>query len=401
MRLLAISEKEDTVGVDRLDEDERALLLTVPFLLTAEQIGPSFPDRYKRKIVALRRTQAPRLRDAIGNRFIPISDDNYIPRLTVLENAIYGRVALMAGAYAEEIENEVAEVLAALDMRRRVTSIIYDLPAGLGGANLPTVIQERAAFSSAGIKRPDVLILDKALASHDSQSRAATRAKLQQLLPDTTMIFMEDHFVNPHLYDIHIEIKNGRLGDVKDAVEEDLDLDERGADDLRRKMRIIASTPLFENLSPKNQRLLAFSAQWYKAEAGQVIFDFNQRADAAYLCLKGEGELRWPEMGPDDPPLTTITPGRLIGDLAIIMNEERQIRFTASQPSTFLRIGAEEFRAVMENDASVALSLLQAVAGHLLNLSSRVREGGLMPDVISAQNNETNTLQDLSAQSDA
>jgi putative ABC transport system ATP-binding protein len=57
---------------------------------------------------------------------------------------------------------------------------MFDLPSGLGGNNLPTVFQERASFSRAGIKRPDILILDKALASHDSESRLRTRLRLRE-----------------------------------------------------------------------------------------------------------------------------------------------------------------------------------------------------------------------------
>ena len=37
----------------------------------------------------------------------------------------------------------------------------------------------------------------------------------------------------------------------------------------------------------------------------------------------------------------------------------------AIEDSTFLRIGASELLAVIENDAAVATSLLRSVAGHL------------------------------------
>ncbi|MEO1733798.1 MAG: cyclic nucleotide-binding domain-containing protein, partial [Pseudomonadota bacterium] len=373
--LVDIAHKKALVGRDNLSDDECALLLTIPFLMTAEQIGPAFPDRYKRKILALRKTRSEHLRAQSADMFVPIDEMNYIPRLTVLENAIFGRISIMAGAYAEEIEEHVAHVLSEHDLRRRVASIIYDMPTGLGGANLPAVIQERAAFSRAGIKRPNLLILDKALASHSSKDRAATRAKLQEILPETTMIFMEDHFEHPELYDIHIEIKNGRI----DGLEEHLEppQDGSGTDDLRKKLRIIAGAPLFEKLSSKNQRLLAFSAQRFVAEPGQVIFAPNQPVDAAYLCVSGQGELRWPDSAPDEPPLTTVDPGRLVGDLSIITGEPHQLQFTATQQSHFLRIGAEEFRSVVESDMHVALALLETVAGHLSGLAVLVRASGI------------------------
>ncbi|MHA6264074.1 ABC transporter transmembrane domain-containing protein [Arenibacterium sp. CAU 1754] len=372
LRLSDIAEKRKQSENAALSEDECALMLTVPFLLTAEQIGPSFPEEYKAKILEIRKSRADQLRKVAGDMFIPVSPDRYVPRLTVIENALYGRVSMMAGVKVDEIENLVAEVLNAHGLRQQVASIIYDLQTGLGGANLPTVFQERAAFSRAGIKRPDILIIDKALASHDSESRLRTRQKLRELLPKSTMIFMEDRFENPQAYDLFVEIKDGRIDGI---ARPDHDGDPAtGSADLDRKMKIIAGTPLFQRMSIRNQRLLAFSAQWYEAEKDQVIFSHDQQADAAYLCLKGEAELRWPEAGPDVAPVTVIHPGRLIGDLSIIASQKRQMDLIATQPSSFLRIGAEEFRAVIENDVFVAVQLLEAVADNLSGAADSLRK---------------------------
>jgi len=251
-----------------------------------------------------------------------------------------------------------------------MAAIIYDLPTGLGGAKLPTVFQERAAFSRAGIKRPDILILDKALSSHDSQSRLRTRQKLRKLLPESIMIFLESSFEYPDAYDLFVEIKDGRLDGIE---RRDVDgAGEVGTADLSRKLGIIADAPLFARLDARNQRLLAFSAQWFEAEPGQVIFANDQVADAAYLCITGRAELRWPN-APAREALSVIGPGRLIGDLAVITNQARTFDLVATEATTFLRIGAEEFRSVIENDAAVAVSLLQSVAGHLSGAAELLR----------------------------
>ncbi|WP_171119159.1 ABC transporter transmembrane domain-containing protein [Ruegeria sp. HKCCA5463] len=368
-KLLDIEERRKAKGDMAVSDQERALLLTVPFLLTAEQIGPNFPEEYKEKILAIRKSQAKRLRDAMGGMFMSVAPDIYVPRLTVMENAIYGRVSLMAGAHADEIEDVVAEAMNEAGLRRRAAAIIYDLPAGLGGNNLPTVFQERAAFSRAGIKRPDVLILDRALASHDSESRLRTRLKLRELLPDSIMIFMEDHFAHPEAYDLFVEIKDGRIDGVSRSKSPQED---STSDDLSRKLEIISATELFSGVDGRNQRLLAFSAQWYEAAAGQVIFSRGQAPDAAYLCVSGQARLDWPTDDGKKRPISIIEPGRLIGDLSIITGEPRQLDLVATEGCRFLRIGAEELRAVVESDASVATQLLQTVAGYLTTLSTRI-----------------------------
>ena len=367
-RLLDIEDRRKAKGDSELSEGERALLLTVPFLLTAEQIGPDFPDEYKDKILAIRSGQAEQLRASLDGMFIPVTPETYIGRMTAMENALFGRISLMAGAHIDEIEDVVAEAMNESGLRRRAAAIIYDLPSGLGGNNLPTVFQERAAFSRAGIKRPDVLILDKALASHDSESRLRTRLKLRELLPDSIMLFMEDHFAHPEAYDLFVEIKEGRIDGVSRTRPED---ETSATDDLSRKLKIISSTELFSGIDGRNQRLLAFSAQWYKAAAGQIIFSRGQAADAAYLCISGEADLIWTEEGGVARTISVIEPGRLIGDLSVITGEPRQLDLVAVQNCSFLRIGAEELRAVIESDAGVALQLLQTVAGYLSTLAER------------------------------
>ena len=137
------------------------------------------------------------------------------------------------------------------------------------GDNLPAVFRERIAFSRAGIKKPDILILDNALASHDGDARALTRERISKLMPDTTKIFIEREFLNPDSYDLSVEIVDGRIdGGVRQGDLQDADANQ----DLNRKLAVVAKTDLFRKLDRRQQRLLAFSAQWYKAEAGKVIF---------------------------------------------------------------------------------------------------------------------------------
>lgn len=374
-RVSDIAARRNSRRGKRLSQQDRAMLLIVPFMLTAEQIGPDFPEEYKEKLLAIRRARGAELREKLSDRFTPVAPDRYLPRLTVTENAIYGRMSLMAGARRDEIEDVVAEVLSEHNLRHKISAIIYDLQAGLGGTNLAPVFQERTAFTRAGIKRPDILIMDNVLASHNSASRLRTRQHLRELLPGSTILFMETRFENPSAYDLFVEIRNGRIDGAARAV---VAAGEGAGDDLSRKMAILSTNDLLARLNLRNRRLLAFSAQWYDAAAGQVVFSHNQKADAVYLCLEGLAELRWPGADRDRvAPVSSVRPGRLIGDLAVITQDKRFLDLVAVEPTKFLRIGAEEFRAVIENDASVALALLEAVAAHLTGATELLQRAKL------------------------
>ena len=74
-----------------------------------------------------------------------------------------------------------------------------------------------------------------------------------------------------------------------------------------------------------------------------------------------------PQKDGDDTLIATSGPGKLIGELGPIRNEPRALDMRAKTDLTCLRIGAEEFLAVVENDASTAYKLLQVVAGYVSN----------------------------------
>lgn|GEM_PF-3167531 len=80
--------------------------------------------------------------------------------------------------------------------------------------------------------------------------------------------------------------------------------------------------------------------------------------------------------GADQAPrlVSAITPGRLIGDLSIIINEKRPLAPVALEDSIFLRIGAIELMAISKNDAMVATSLMRSVAGHMSGTVDALRE---------------------------
>ncbi len=353
-----------------LTVDEFALLLTVPFAFTAEQIGPAFPDTFKQEILKIRKTNGAALRKRAADLFVPIAPETYLPRLTILENLLYGRVSSMAGLQGDLVHDAASELLEAHGLQQMVSAVVFDVPTVIGGTNLPTIFQERAAFGRAAIKRPDILIFNQAQAGHDATEQARIRDRLSDLLPQTTQIYLNDKFFRPQDFDMHVQVRNGRIDGL---AQQDNAEDDSASSDLRRKLRIISSNDLFGGLDGRSRRLLAFAAQWYSAEPGQRIFSVGQRADAAYLCLSGKAEMVWTDEEGETHHVSDIGPGRLIGDLAVIMDEPRQLDLIAREPVTFLRIGAEQFRAVVESDRTVLLSLLRAVAGHLNSTADVLR----------------------------
>ena len=371
-KLVDIAQRRRNRGDGALTEDEFALLLTVPFALTAEQIGPAFPEAFKQEILKIRRTRGAELRENAADMFVPVAPENYLPRLTLLENLIYGRISGMAGMQADLVVDVVSDVLREHNLRALAATTVFDIPTAIGGTNLPPTIHERAAFTRAAIKRPDVFVFDQALGGSDL---TRTRDRLRDLMPDTIQIFLDDDFDAPDSYDMFVEINHGRLDGVDSTDRPDGASDMSG--DLRQKLTLLQRHALFGALEPRAQRLLAFAAQWYEASPGQIIFNAGEPADAVYMCLTGKAELTYRDPDGEEQHVSTVEPGRVIGDLAVIVREPRQVTLKALEETRFLRFGAEQFRSVIENDKTVLMSLLKTVAGHLTGAADLLREARL------------------------
>jgi putative ABC transport system ATP-binding protein len=371
-QLVDIANRRRSRGDGALSEEEFALLLTVPFAFTAEQIGPAFPEAFKQEILKIRRTRGAELRENAKDLFIPVAPENYLPRMTLLENLIYGRISAVAGLQADLVVDVVSDLLREHNLRALAATTVFDIPTTIGGTNLPPSIHERSAFTRAAIKRPDVFVFDQALGGSDL---TRTRDRLRDLMPDTIQIFLDDDFDAPDSYDMFVEINHGRLDGVDSTDRPDGMNDMSG--DLRQKLTLLQRHGLFGALEPRAQRLLAFAAQWYEAPAGQIIFSAGEPPDAVYMCLSGKAELTYRDLEGEEQHISTVEPGRVIGDLAVIVREPRQMTLKALEDTRFLRFGAEQFRSVIENDKTVLMNLLRTVAGHLSGAADLIREAQL------------------------
>lgn len=355
------SRASDTLA---LDDDDMAALLMVPIRISAEQIGPAFTEEMKSRIVEQRRLHAVELQQSLGDLFEPLDMNRFAPGLTVLENALFGKVSELSGARAEELRRLVTDVLVENGARDLVTELIYDLPVALGGQNLPATFAEPLAFCRATIKRPDVLILDQALASFDMETKIAVFRNLRELLPGTTLVYLDAGFEHVGVFDLFVEVQQGRI--VSEEVHAQTEEDGAATADLTRKVRALEQTPLFSGLDRRQMRLLAFGARWYTAPAGEVVFlKDDEPTDGAYMVIEGKAGLYLPHEDAEDELITTVGPGTLVGELGLIRKEPRALSMKAETDLTCLRIGEEEFMAVIENDAAVAFKLLQVVAGYV------------------------------------
>ena len=352
--------------LEKLTPRDLAQLGIVAFRIKAMDIGAAFPTEVKARIVDLRNTHGAALRAVLEDVVSPLDPDTFAVGQTVLENALFGRIYGPAVSKIEDIRRLVTDILVEEGVEDLVIELIYDVPIGLGGTNLPAVFAEPLSLSRATIKRPDILIMEQSLKSYELVTKRAVHLNLRGLMPEATIIYIDDAFEYPDVFDVFLEVKDGRL--VSDEVSEGAESDNVVSADLQRKLRALQQSSLFSGLDRRQLRLLAFGARWYEAEAGETVFlKGDEPTDGAYMMIKGEAGLYLPQEGEEDRLIATVTGGQLVGELGLIRKVPRALSMVAKTDITCLRIGEEEFLAVVENDASTAFKLLQVVAGYVSN----------------------------------
>lgn len=85
------------------------------------------------------------------------------------------------------------------------------------------------------------------------------------------------------------------------------------------------------------------------------------------MVIEGEAGLYLPQEGRKDRLISRVGPGTLVGELGLIRKVPRALSMVAETDLTCLRIGEEEFLAVVENDAATSFKLLQVVSGYVSN----------------------------------
>lgn len=368
--LSRINERRAAGGIASLCELDSQLLSALPFCFTAEQFGDAFTDDLREKILALRQSRMNSDLGEWGSRmFSPISPDDFIEGISVLENLAFGRLSRNAGSKSDKLHDLMGALLEETGLRGEVAGLIGDVPLTSGGTNVSAVTHERIAFIRAAMRRPDIFVLDQALQTHDSADRLALREKVRALLPNATLIHLEARVERQDDFDAVLEIADGRLVSDEIAGIED----ETGQSDLAKKIRAFGRTSLFDGLSRSQLRLLAFASQWFEAKAGDYIFREGDEADGAYLIAEGVGELVWSDAKLEFED-RFVRAGRLIGDLSVIRNSRRTLDLVVHEDIRGLRIGAAEFREVIGNDPEIAMKLLQTVSGYLEDVGAYVRE---------------------------
>jgi CRP-like cAMP-binding protein len=147
---------------------------------------------------------------------------------------------------------------------------------------------------------------------------------------------------------------------------------------LEQEVELIRQFPIFSKIQPAMQKLLCFSSERLTYDAGQVMFNAGDAADAAYINIDGSVEISVPT--PSGPIIVnTLGKNELLGEIAIFGDVPRTATAKAMAKLEALKISKDMFVKVIRENPDAAVELIKILAGRLANTTSQLtqtRSGG-------------------------
>lgn len=163
-------------GIEAVPEADRMRLMTLPFryIEARHRLGLIDADMEGR-ILAARRDFADGLPEALRGGVEFYDFGRYNSAATLQDNILFGRLVYGQAQAADRIGTLIAEVLHELQLRDAVVEVGLDYNVGVGGKRLPATQRQKLGIARALIKRPQLLIVNEAVAMFDGRTQDRIR----------------------------------------------------------------------------------------------------------------------------------------------------------------------------------------------------------------------------------
>ena len=133
----------------------------------------------------------------------------------------------------------------------------------------------------------------------------------------------------------------------------------------------LAALPLFAGVSAADTAEIERLATVIDYPAGRVIFAEGDPADALYIVLRGQVDMRCCDRRGQEQTLATLEAGAMLGEVALFTDEPRAGTAVTVDDTTVLRLTRETFGALLKRDSGVGHQILYNLAR---GLASRLGE---------------------------
>lgn len=353
----------DREGLDSLDDEERALLISLTFELIVDRHRFGLvDDAMKDKILQARkffREDLPEEKQA-GIAFF--AEDTYNPKLSTRRNMLMGTINHTIPHAEERLNDIIFKVLEEMGLTEDMIHLATGAPVGVGGSRLSQADRQKVVLARSLIKKPDIVIFNEALSALDRKTQDRIRGKMFELLPETTFVFVTGEMPENSDFGQILTIRNGRLegsGEAAPAPEE-----EGEATNINTEAAVLANIPLFAGIDSSQLKLLAFHSQPMEFKAGENLITQGEQGKAAYVIL--EGRVKILLEGDHEIVLAERGGNTLLGELSLLSDSVTTATVRAETKVTALEIKKEMFIQLLESDAVVASHVARVISDKLV-----------------------------------
>jgi CRP/FNR family transcriptional regulator, cyclic AMP receptor protein len=140
---------------------------------------------------------------------------------------------------------------------------------------------------------------------------------------------------------------------------------------------LLAGHDWFSSLADAELDTLARDAETVYWDTGTVVFEEGERGDCCYVLHSGAVKVL--RRFPDGRRITLarLTPGHVVGELALMGGERRSATVQALEPTLAIALDGDHVMSILRSDAEAALSVAMGLADRLRAANERLFEHAL------------------------
>ena len=123
----------------------------------------------------------------------------------------------------------------------------------------------------------------------------------------------------------------------------------------------LLTTPMFDDLEPKEIMEIIHIVETIKFEPGDIIFSEGDAGDGWYALYSGEVEVLKKSNG-GDKNIKALEPGSCFGEMAVLDGLPRSATIRAKKDTVLLRVPQDKFMELIDEDHLIAYKLIKHMA---------------------------------------
>ncbi|HEY4164435.1 MAG TPA: ABC transporter ATP-binding protein/permease [Dongiaceae bacterium] len=188
----------------------RFVALTFPYIEARHRLD-LIDGAMEERLLEGRRAFAATLPEDLAKSIEFYDPETYNTQASVQDNILFGRLVYGQAQAAQKVGRVIAEVIDGLGLRPRVIEVGLDYNVGAGGKRLSAAQRQKAALVRALVKRPQLLILNNALAVFDDQSQRRLVTRIRGIMAGADLILISDNAGLARMLDRVVVMKEGRV----------------------------------------------------------------------------------------------------------------------------------------------------------------------------------------------